>query len=790
MISIVYDKTENIAVVRKIASAINHKEIHKINYITVLNKATYKGVVILVGTSVIRKYLGAGVSGRNSTIKVDDIWYLTVPNINSLYFKHIAERAAKQIIRAIHILENPEFKLPTVPYTEVTTLEQLKILVNAASNSSFVSFDFETNNMLQIHDPAFRATCLGIMFNPNMAFIINQNLLYNKDAVGLLQTLFQQQGVVKIAHNLSFDFRILRKLGITPKGQFACTKLMSFLVDENSPNGLKDYVDTYLPQLSGYDYHADFTKEVDNDLYSYLAVDCFATYHAYCNLLQYLVDDKILYITFRNLYMAGFKPLQDIEYNGCFIDKVYLEHAIIDLETIIIERELELQEIPEVRKFVINRNTEKVNEAITNLLDKIAVRAEKFNSDTDKHINNWKQQLLDLRSGAVVLVENCDFASTKELGSLLYTDLGFNFPNPMRKDSKTKKLVESASTDKEALNDIDHPIGDKLRAIRTFKLLLSTFYRGILDKVIDGKVYASFNQTGTATGRLSSNSPNLQNLPTRVHIDDDVLKSAVKGVKKAFIPPKGYVVLQADLSQAELRVIAHYSKDDTMIEAYRNNIDLHAITGARIARMEYEDFIQHPDFKQFRTIAKSSNFGLVYDISDDGYIAYIKNMTGQVITPRDAKLHRQSVFGAYPKLKEWHNNMETLATKDGFVRTIFGVKRRLPDIHSTALGKKAEARRYAINAPIQGSIGGWAVWLLVWLRFRLDPDIIIFNTVHDSVVLYVPESKLIETAKLIVSTAYDIPFSEYFNVEPMAVPLKIDVEAGPTYGELDEVILD
>ena len=287
----------------------------------------------------------------------------------------------------------------------------------------------------------------------------------------------------------------------------------------------------------------------------------------------------------------------------------------------------------------------------------------------------------------------------------------------------------------------------------------------------------------------SSSSPNLQNLPTRVTIDDPEVKAVIKGVKKAFYAPEGYVVMQADLSQAELRIIAHLSKDENMINAYREGKDLHAITASRIAKMQddFEAFLKHPDFKEFRNKGKSATFGLVYDISLDGYIAYIKAQTGNVITKADAQLHADSVFGAYPNIKKWHQQYKDLVTKDGYVRNLFGIKRRLPEIWSTDQQKVSSAVRLAINNPVQGTIGLWAQWLMIWLKFRLPKEVIIWSTVHDSIVLYVLTDLVEEVSEVIKELETEIPTQLYFDMDTLAVPLKMDIEVGDSYGNLSEI---
>ena len=791
-ICIIYTDKEPLMPIMRVVKAVNHPLIPTIPYIPYSKglKPNFK-VIILVGTDVIKNYLKKP-TGRFSAVKIDQTWYLTLPSISALHIESVAIAAAHQIIRAIRIIQEPDYCHPKVQYHTVQNTNELRFLVQEASKSVALSFDFETNNELQVHSPTFRATCLGITYTPNFTWIITEEQLYDPEYIKILNDIFTLKNTVKIAHNLSFDYKILKKLGIKVDGQYACTKIMSFLVDENYSNGLKEFVDRYLPEFSGYDYHIDFNTENKNDLYSYLAIDCHTTLIAYFIFLKEIVADDKLYVTFRNIYMSGLFVLADMEYSGADVDTDYLDEKIEYITKVIEEEDKAFQDLPEVQSFIIKRNKKLVSKAIQELEGKIATRSLKFTSPTDKFINDWRQQIQNFKTGASYIIDSCNIGSPKELAELLYSEDGMGLPRPLveSRDSKGKKvMVESNSTDKEALNDIDHPIANKIRVIRSYEQMLGTFYKSIREKVIDGKIYASFNQTGAKTCRLSSNSPNLQNLPTRVHLDDDRLKEVVKGVKKAFIAPsKDHVVMQADLSQAELRMIAHFSKDENMIEAYKKGIDLHAITGSKIAKMELEDFLMSHDFKKFRQSAKSANFGLVYDISPDGYIAYVKSQTGEKITPATEKIHRASVFGAYPKLLDWHNESERLVRHQGYVTTIFGTKRRLPEIYSNNRAKISEAIRFAINNPIQGSIGLYAIWVMVWLKHRLPSyGWGYITTVHDSIVIWCHKD-LVDTCKEVISEmAETIPWERYFDIEKLVVPLPMDIEIGPSYGELSEI---
>ncbi len=802
-IAIVYNHEESPMPIRRVLSTINHMAVHQVTFVPAdpkKFKASAKKnptplridgakAVLLVGTDIINAALGS-VRGRNAAVEVDGVWYLTINNMSALFFPDIALDSAKQFLKAIKIIDDGGYRYPKVERYLITNLIELQDMVDEAIKADYVAYDYETNNELKVHSPTFRTTCLVICYTPGFVWVLPEELLYAPGCSEILSQLFSAP-LVKIAHNASFDIKILWKHGVKVKHRLACTKLMSFIIDENTSSGLKENIDKYLPEFSGYDHKADFNK-VDDTLYEYASIDAHCTLLLYCIFMREIVEDDFFYPMYRNIYIPAMEVLAEMEFKGANLDVPYLDESITNIEKEIEYRISEFAQIPEVKKFVILKNEESVQETIDELQAKIDNRAIKFTSEDEKFRVNWTNRIKNLRVGEEVVYQECNIGSPKELAELLYSDKGFGFKKPMRPTGAFKNgkrvFAESDSTDKEALNDIDHPVGEMIRVIRSFQQLLGTFYKSIREKEVDGMLYAAFNQTGTVTGRLSSSDPNLQNLPTRIHLNDDTLKKVVKGVKKAFVAPPGYNILAADLSQAELRVIAHYSQDENMIEAYNKGLDLHAITGQRIAKVPtFDEFLKSPDYKKFRTIAKSANFGLVYDISDDGYIEYIKAQTGETITKPTALLHREAVFGAYPKLKVWHKDMETLVRTDGFVRTIHGLKRRLPGVYSSNQKEVGDAIRLAINNPVQGTIGLYALWLIIWIKHRY-PDFRLFTTVHDSIVGYCPIGLEDEVYEDLKNTKTNLPTKKYLRIADLSVPLVVDVEIGKNYGETEEFV--
>ena len=291
----------------------------------------------------------------------------------------------------------------------------------------------------------------------------------------------------------------------------------------------------------------------------------------------------------------------------------------------------------------------------------------------------------------------------------------------------------------------------------------------------------------------SSSGPNLQNIPTRTRQDDEDVMWAIKQVKKFFKVPDGFVGLQFDFSQAELRLIANFSGDETMKSVYLEGKDIHSMTGARIAGMDYDSFLESENFKRGRNDAKSANFGLVYDISIPGYIAYIRNATGKLISEDTAKNHRDSLFGVYKKLKNWHMEYKAKAQRFGYVRTLFGRKRRLPDVNHRVSSIASKAMRNAINSPIQGSGGEWTIFVMALLDIVLPSKCYFFNTVHDSFFLYCPKDLVPYVCSLVKKYAEKPPVVRYFDCreDRLEVSMKIDLElSDKSWGDMEEQDLD
>ncbi|MBR6252905.1 MAG: DNA polymerase I [Clostridia bacterium] len=349
--------------------------------------------------------------------------------------------------------------------------------------------------------------------------------------------------------------------------------------------------------------------------------------------------------------------------------------------------------------------------------------------------------------------ENFNVNSPKQLGHILFEVLGIYAP---------KKTKSGYSTDAETLDKIreDHPIVEKILEYRTLAKLKSTYADGLLPLVKeDGRIHASFNQTVTATGRISCSDPNLQNIPIRTEVGREF--------RKVFVAPKGYKFIDADYSQIELRVLAHVSNDDTMIKGFKDGQDIHAITASQVFEIPLDKVT-----KQQRSEAKAVNFGIVYGISDFGLGANIG------ISRKKAKIYIQKYFEKYPGI---HNFMKMAVEEcrvKGYSETLWGRRRYVPEINAKNFNVRQGAERIAMNTPIQGSAADIIKIAMVNVQKKLDEENL--NTrlvlqVHDELVLESPDSE--------VEIAKEILVNEMQNVAKLKVPLIAEAEVGENWYE-------
>ncbi len=331
--------------------------------------------------------------------------------------------------------------------------------------------------------------------------------------------------------------------------------------------------------------------------------------------------------------------------------------------------------------------------------------------------------------------------SPKQIRELLFEKLGLK----PKKKTKGGQYSTNAQVLEEMKND--HPIIQKILDYRKYQKLLSTYIQSI-PKLVNKKtrrVHTSFNQTGAATGRLSSSEPNLQNLPIR-EAEGEKIRKAVKAEKN------GYVLLSADYSQIELRVLAHMSKDPVLIESFKNDLDIHTITASKLFDVP-ENQVDH----KMRQIGKMINFSIIYGVSSYG----LSERTG--VSINDAGIFIKKYFELYKNVEKYQQQILLDLEKNGYVETLFGRKRFLNNLRLN----KNDLKRMAINTPIQGTASDIMKIAMIKLNEKLPDYAKMILQVHDEIVLELPQDKVNEISQIVKETME--------NAVALDVPLKVDI---------------
>lgn len=684
-------------------------------------------------------------------------------------------------------------------YKVVTTEQQLRTVCGYIKQVGLVAYDFETHKIdkkLGVLEEGFKATMLSLSFNFGAAYIIPlehyespvtaKQARYMLDILG--EEVFSNPNVHKIAHNHNFELWVLSLYGITNiKGRLTDTMLQAHLLDETQKVGLKSLVKHYFP------LYADYDKELKNYSWDKTPIDLLAQYNAldsdltlrlYTQLEIELLEQPRLYKIFRNLSMAAFKPLFEAEQRGLLIDKNFLETSIEEVEDVITGVLQKMGSNPVVKRYQLAVSQQTVQEEIQHLTEKLERWQSKHKNFT-KTEEKYKKQLRELKTGALGEAYTINYNSTKQLASLLFNHpKGFKFDGDSTQESVLKELLETA------LSEAARSFLTDLMLYKKLTKNQSVYLAGMLPRLDkSNRVHTHFKLNGTRSGRLSSVSPNLQNIPSAGRIKEPVLSKAVKRVKECFIAPPDHVILQVDYSQAELRVIAEFAQEEAMLKAYREGKDLHALGAAAMLRKTYEQFYALPkeDIKRYRTKAKARNFGLIYGMSADGFKEYAKNTYGLDVTLEEAKKERNAFFTMYPRLLDYHTKYIQKGKKDGFVRTLFGRKRHLPNINNPDEYLAAMEERAAINSPIQGTAGELTIFAIAILFHRLPSYVKLVNTVHDSIIFYIPKARLKQVIPIIKEACENLPTETYFNTS-LSIPMKVDFEISEeNWASLEEI---
>nr|WP_294574624.1 DNA polymerase I [uncultured Romboutsia sp.] len=348
--------------------------------------------------------------------------------------------------------------------------------------------------------------------------------------------------------------------------------------------------------------------------------------------------------------------------------------------------------------------------------------------------------------------EKFNINSPKQLGVILFEKLGL----PIIKKTKTGYSTNAEVLDK--LKD-QSPIINKIIEYRQIVKLNSTYVEGLLSIInpIDGRIHSSFNQTITTTGRISSTEPNLQNIPVKLEMG--------RNIRKVFISDRGCKLIDADYSQVELRVLAHMSQDETMIDAFKHNEDIHTKTASQVFNVSMNEVTS----KQ-RSDAKAVNFGIVYGKSDFGLSEDLN------IPVKQAKEYIENYFNKYNKIKEFMDNIIENASNNGYVTTILNRRRYIPEIKSSNFMLRNAGKRAAMNAPIQGSAADIIKIAMINVYKKLEE-----NNLKSKLILQVHDELIVETIDSEIDIVKKIVKDEMENAVSLDVNLDVDLNIGDSW---------
>ena len=515
-------------------------------------------------------------------------------------------------------------------YTLVETAAQLREVVAAVGRYPEFCFDTETTGFDIFND---RIVGLSLAVEPFKAWYVPFLEKDTPEYAEIVRPLFEDEKIAKIGQNIKFDLMVLRRLGITIRGRMYDTMILHYLLDPESRHNMNALAEKYLnyKPIEIETLIGKGSKQLTMDLVNVERVKEYAAEDADVTLqLKQALYPMIEQIGLQHLYFEIEEPmiavLADIEMAGVRIDSEALAVYAVELNRKLAELEA-------------------------------AIRTEA--GEPNLNIN-----------------------SARQLGEVLFGKMRIAEKPKM---TKTKKFC----TDEDYLQSFarKHRIVDLILEYRGVKKLLSTYVEALPQLVnrSTGRIHTSFNQAVTATGRLSSTNPNLQNIPVR----DDMGRR----IRKAFIPSDDdHLLLSADYSQVELRLMAHLSGDESLIAAFEHGEDIHAATAAKLFNKTLDEVTSEE-----RRRAKTANFGIIYGISAFGLSQRLE------IPRKEAKEIIDGYFASYPGVKKYMDNVVEKAKEEGFVSTIFGRRRYLNDIASHNAIARGLAERNAVNAPIQGS---------------------------------------------------------------------------------------
>ena len=652
------------------------------------------------------------------TIKCDvemdsNISDLTIGESNEgLLYEQLSDLGLHGLIKQFEIEPSEKESAADKNYQTIRTEKELDELMGLINQADYVSFDTETTSLDYM---LAELVGISIALKPNEAFYIPINHNYEGAEKQLeqdfvleaLKPFLESDEIPKIGHNLKYDRHILQNAGIDLKGTLLDTMLFSYVNNSTITRHNLDAVSKRYLNINPTSYEDVAGKGAKQIPFSEVSIDVASDYASedadislklYEHIEPLVQKEAKLAKLYSEIEGPLIYTLGDIERNGVLIDSEKLSQQSKELEAKILKLESQVQK----------------------------------------------------NAG-----EDFNLGSPKQLQEILYEKLGLPVikKTPKGQPSTSEAVLQELS--------MDFPIVHDILSYRAISKLKST-YTDKLPKMINsntGRVHTSYHLAVTATGRLSSSDPNLQNIPIR--------SEEGRRIREAFIAPEGYKILAADYSQIELRIMAHLSKDQGLMDAFAKGQDIHQATAAEIFSINIDDVTPNQ-----RRSAKAINFGLIYGMSAFGLSKQLQ------ITRAEAQNYIEQYFERYPGVKNYMDETKSSAKQNGYVETVLGRRLYLADIESSNYQRRQYAERSAINAPMQGTAADLIKMAMTDLHSKIrneSLDAKIIMQVHDELVIEVNENQLDELSDLTVNIMADI-----FKLD---VDLKVDADIGNNWDE-------
>jgi len=600
-----------------------------------------------------------------------------------------------------YTIENTDHK-----YVLLDSLEAIGDVVKTLTSLDEFCFDTETTS---INPLDAEIVAIAFSWEKGKGCLIHFSGPENetRQILEIIRPLLENHDIRKIGQNIKFDIQVLANYGIEVKGPLFDTMIAHYLLEPDMRHNMNLLSETYL---------------------SYSPVH-----------IESLIGEKG-----NNQKNMSSVPVEKLK-----------EYAVEDADVT-----LQLKNVFEPR--IISEGLRDLSENIEMPLIRVLASIERngvrLDSDDLKAITiNLREDIISLEKEIYDLAGiEFNISSPKQLGDILFIRMKLD---ENARVTKTRQFV----TNEEILQRLSHkhPIIDKVLEYRGLKKLLSTYVEALpllVDKKT-GRIHTSFNQAVASTGRLSSNNPNLQNIPVR--------DERGREIRKAFVAEEGHVFLSADYSQIELRLMAHLSKDKSMTDDFLSGNDIHAATASKIFGVDINDVT-----REMRSRAKTANFGIIYGISSFGLSERL------TIGRKEAKDLIDGYFNSYPGVKIYMDESIKKARDRGYVTTMFGRKRYLPDILSRNQVVRGNAERNAINAPIQGSAADIIKIAMIRIHERLKSENFL-----SKMILQVHDELIFETENSELEKLKDMVIFEMSNAAKLNVPLVVDWGTGKNWFE-------